>query len=132
MNLESLLRAQERVTAAELEYASSLLTYNLAMVNLKRSNGTLLQSDNVNVSQGCEGGCKSIELSKGAPASTGYQEVITDQPSDVVPVAPIVDSFSAPMTNDNVISSARREVAPAPVITAPVRQSRAGWDYYAK
>ena len=132
LNLESLLRAQERVTAAEREYASSLLTYNLAMVNLKRSNGTLLQSDNVNVSQGCEGGCKSIELSKGAPASTGYQEVITDQPSDVVPVAPIVDSFSAPMTNDNVISSARREVAPAPVITAPVRQSRAGWDYYAK
>ena len=132
LNLESLLRAQERVTAAEREYASSLLTYNLAMVNLKRSNGTLLQSDNVNVSQGCEGGCKSIELSKGAPASTGYQEVITDQPSDVVPVAPIVDSFNAPITNDNVISSARREVAPAPVITAPVRQSRAGLDYYVK
>ena len=47
LNLESLLRAQERVTAAEREYVTSRLTYSLAMVNLKRANGTLLQSDAV-------------------------------------------------------------------------------------
>ena len=47
LNLESLLEAQERVTEAEREYVTSILTYNLASVNLKRTNGTLLQSQNV-------------------------------------------------------------------------------------
>ena len=54
LNLESLLRAQERVTENERDYVSSILTYNLSMVNLKRSTGSLLQSENVNVSKGCE------------------------------------------------------------------------------
>ena len=49
LNLESLLRAQERVTASEREYVTSLLTYNLAIINLKRATGTLLQSENVTV-----------------------------------------------------------------------------------
>lgn len=49
LNLESLLRAQERVTEAERDYTESLLTYNLAMINLKRANGTLLQSESVSV-----------------------------------------------------------------------------------
>ncbi len=69
LNLESLLRAQERVTETEREYVSSILTYNLAMVNLKRSNGSLLQSENVNVSKGCEGGCQQIHLAKLGPAA---------------------------------------------------------------
>lgn len=49
LNLESLLRAQERVTEAERDYTESLLTYNLAKINLKRSNGTLLQSERVSI-----------------------------------------------------------------------------------
>lgn len=64
LNLESLLRSQERVTEAEREYVTSVLTYNLAMINLKRSNGTLLQKENVNVSRGCENGCPSMEVDK--------------------------------------------------------------------
>ena len=63
LNLESLLRAQERVTAAEREYVTSRLTYSLAMVNLKRANGTLLQSDAVAVSPTCgPDGCHDINL----------------------------------------------------------------------
>ncbi len=69
LNLESLLRAQERVTASERDYMTSVLTYNLAMINLKRANGTLLQSENVNVNIGCENGCKTIDLDKSGPST---------------------------------------------------------------
>ena len=41
--LESLLRAQERVTANEYEFAKAQLTYNLALINLRHANGTLLE-----------------------------------------------------------------------------------------
>jgi len=54
LNLESLLRAQERVTEAEREFVNSLLTYNLAMANLKRANGTLLQTNGVTISKACD------------------------------------------------------------------------------
>lgn len=87
LNLESLLRAQERVTAAEREYVTSRLTYSLAMVNLKRANGTLLQSDAVSVAKTCnEDGCRDVLLDKGAPASSvntaGFSQsgVIETQP----------------------------------------------------
>jgi outer membrane protein TolC len=82
LNLESLLRSQERVTEAEREYVTSLLTYNLAMVNLKRTNGTLLQSENVMVSKSCENGCSAINLDKGAPSSQtqGIQEEVMFDP----------------------------------------------------
>lgn len=42
--LDSLLRAQERVTLAEYEFAKAQLTYNLAIINLRHSNGTLFQT----------------------------------------------------------------------------------------
>ena len=69
LNLESLIAAQERVTENEREYVNSVLTYNLSMINLKRSNGTLLGSQNVNVDKTCtDGECKSIEITKGDPS----------------------------------------------------------------
>ena len=79
LNLESLLRAQERVTAAEREYVSTRLTYSLAVINLKRANGTLLQSENVSVTAGCTGdGCRDLIVEKGAPAAA-------IQPVEIVP-----------------------------------------------
>ena len=72
LNLESLLRAQERVTANERDYVNSLTLYNLAMVNLKRANGTLLQSENVIVNNHCEGGCNQIHLDKAEVNGNGY------------------------------------------------------------
>ena len=47
LQLESLLRAQERVTQAEFEYLRSMVTYNLSVANLRRANGTLFQSETV-------------------------------------------------------------------------------------
>jgi len=77
LNLESLLRAQERVTDSEREYMTSVLTYNLAMINLKRANGTLLLTENVKANVDCENGCKSIELEKTGPSNgpfAGYRQ----------------------------------------------------------
>ncbi|MEM7474765.1 MAG: TolC family protein [Planctomycetota bacterium] len=42
--LDSLLRAQERLTNTEFEFAKAQLTYNLAIINLRHANGTLFQS----------------------------------------------------------------------------------------
>ena len=73
LNLEALLRAQERVTAAEREYVTSQLTYSLAMVNLKRSNGTLLQSESVIVQPTCgPDGCQDILLDKAGPGMMAH------------------------------------------------------------
>lgn len=79
LNLESLLRAQERVTENERDYVTSVLTYNLAMISLKRANGTLLQAQNVNINRSCEGGCSDIQLSKGTPAESAIGQVSGQQ-----------------------------------------------------
>jgi len=71
LNLESLLDAQERVTLAEGEYVTSLLTLNLASINLRKANGTLLQSENVAINKACDGdGCQGpLQLDKFAPSN---------------------------------------------------------------
>lgn len=43
LTLESLLRSQERVNQTEFEFATAQLTYNLALVNLRHANGTLIK-----------------------------------------------------------------------------------------
>ena len=71
LNLESLLDAQERVTQAEGEYVTSLLTLNLASINLRKANGTLLQSENVSINKACGGdGCQGpLQLDKFGPSN---------------------------------------------------------------
>ena len=114
LNLESLLRAQERVTEAEREYVSSLLTYNLAMINLKRSNGTLLQAEDVAINKNCEGNCKAIDLSKGQPVSNRSHEQLSEYP----PVAtPVVENQTQMMP-----------LSPAP----PLPSAPGQLDYYAQ
>ena len=97
LNLESLLRALERVTASEREYATALLTYNLAMVNLKRSNGTLLNSEAVSVDKDCKDGCGDINLNKGAPVDNSYMQPAgymepTYSPAPALAQPPVVDA----------------------------------------
>ena len=102
LNLESLLRAMERVTDAEREYVTSILTYNLASVNLKRANGTLLQSENVSISRNCEDGCKSMELHKGEPV-------------DAIQSVPFAPDSSVPVSGDSLPF----EGDPAPPVLYP-------------
>lgn len=112
LNLESLLRAQERVTAAEREYVESILTYNLSMVNLKRSNGSLLQSENVAISKGCEGGCQQINLGKGVPAANSVG----------VAADPTCQTCSAPTAAGQVVETQTEWTHPAPADGGEVLQ----------
>ncbi|MEM7455661.1 MAG: TolC family protein [Planctomycetota bacterium] len=52
--LENLLEAQERLANAEFEFLQSQLTYNLALMNLKRASGMLLQTENIQIGEMCE------------------------------------------------------------------------------
>ncbi len=62
--LDQLLRAQERQTAAENDYLTAELTYNLALTNLKKSTGELLRAENVTESRACECGIPRTILDK--------------------------------------------------------------------
>ena len=56
--LENLLIAQEHLERAEFEYLQSQLTYNLALVNLKRATGLLLQHEQVDIGLDCGSVCE--------------------------------------------------------------------------
>lgn len=63
--LENLLVAQERLADAEFDFLQSELTYNLALMNVKRASGMLLQTEGVSISENCEGNLPIHTLSKG-------------------------------------------------------------------
>ena len=62
--LEDLLVAQKRLGEAEFEFARTLVTYNLALTNLKKTTGTLLQHEMVSTLRGCQDGLPIIEFEK--------------------------------------------------------------------
>ena len=112
LNLESLLRAQERVTEAERDYTESLLTYNLGMINLKKATGTLLQTENVAIGKSFspqEG--PSINLDKGpSTRNQGYSEGVGQENFQGMPqqmMQPggysLDDGFNSPMMNNNAM-----------------------------
>ena len=116
LNLESLLRAQERVTAAEREYVTSRLTYSLAMVNLKRANGTLLQSEAVSVSKTCnEDGCRDVLLDKGNPASANSAGFA---PTGAIETQPYFQPGVQYLSRDNATQATPGTVA-SPVVQSP-------------
>jgi outer membrane protein len=65
LNLESLLRALERVTENEYEYLKALVTYNLSILNLRRADGTLLQWEQIDPARTCEDGIPRTQMIKG-------------------------------------------------------------------
>lgn len=82
LNLESLIRAQERVTDAEFEYASAVLTYNLATVNLKKANGTFLQSETITIDRIDTPEGPQYNLGKGTQQAICLEELDTTAPVD--------------------------------------------------
>ncbi len=136
LNLESLLRAQERVTNAEREYVTSVLTYNLAMINLRKANGTLLIAENVSIGRtghNCSG--DDLIVSKGQPASS-MENVSTQSYAsesqlpenyEVTPVIENTDGFiidyqttspqSVEGSFDPVVSPIASPVESAPVVS---------------
>ena len=126
LNLESLLRAQERVTNAEREYVTSVLTYNLAMINLKQANGTLLIAENVSINRtgdNCAG--DDLIVSKGQPANS-MQNVSTQsyatesQVPEVYEGTSVIENTSDFVIDDPAIGSQPVQGSFAPVNTAPV------------
>ena len=67
--LENLLVAQETLADSEFEFLQSQLTYNLSLMNLKRSTGLLLQSENVSIGESFEGGLPTHILGKAPSAN---------------------------------------------------------------
>ena len=65
LNLDALLRAQERVTAAESEYVQSIVQYNLALIRMKRSAGILLKAEDISVRKVPGPDCDEIQLIRG-------------------------------------------------------------------
>ena len=73
--LHDLLNAQERLADAEMGYARSLVEYNVALINLKRCTGTLLQYEKIVETQSSEGGVPNLNLSKPTgPPNGAYQQ----------------------------------------------------------
>ena len=108
------------------------------MINLKRSNGTLLQTENVNVSSGRENQCKAINLDKGQPAETFSEQSVVDgmtiisetplpiEPApSLAPQAPPTPVIHGSQTRSAPRSSESRVENVAPVVPA-------AFDYYAE
>jgi len=118
LNLESLLRAQERVTNAEREHVTSVLTYNLAMINLRKANGTLLIAENVSIARtghNCAG--DDLIVSKGQPANAMQGVTMQSYPSEsqVYEGNSVIEDTSGFTIENPPISSGAVEGSFAPV-----------------
>lgn len=76
--LEDLLAAQERLAAEEFEFANSQVNYNLALMNLKRTMGTLLQFERVAVAKSEDCGIPSLWLHKADVAPTSHSQPVLE------------------------------------------------------
>lgn len=83
--LEGLLRAQERVAQAEEAYSRSQLTYNLAVLNLSRSNGTLLETESIVIGKAYVEGMPETILDKPIPNVDDVQEPLSPVSPQVAP-----------------------------------------------
>jgi outer membrane protein len=104
LTLIALLEAQKRVTDAEFEFSTSQLVYNLAMSNLQRANGTLLQAEEVDLQRGCLDDVPKTFLSQGgivvASANVDDSESTNVIAATTEPAAPMVRQ-SKPLYDPN-------------------------------
>ena len=71
--LENILNAQDQLANAEFEYLKAQITYNLALINLRRTTGTLVQQQVINLPATGQ----SVDSTQAIPAS------------EIPPIAPI-------------------------------------------
>jgi outer membrane protein TolC len=71
--LEDLLAAQERLAAVEFEFSNAQVNYSLALTNLKRTMGTLLQFERIAVGKTEQDGIPSLWLQKTDAAASGVE-----------------------------------------------------------
>ena len=121
--LENLLDAQDRLADAEFSLVSSRVTHDLAVVNVKRATGELLQCEAVEVGTGCVGGLPTTFIDKqpvrGTPLRLGAMpSAPIDRPAQpaTVPVA------VAPV--ETVKATAVEVPLPMMELTAPSESTR--------
>lgn len=76
--LDDVLNAQERLADAELDFTRAQVAYNVALINLKRVTGTLLDFEAVAQIDACQDGLPTLLMSK--PAKTG-EPIATPPPT---------------------------------------------------
>jgi hypothetical protein len=74
--LEDLLSAQDRLADAELGYTSSLVAYNVALIDLKRATGTLLEFEQITPAEACCDGLPTLMLEKASAPSDPTPEAV--------------------------------------------------------
>lgn len=112
--LQDLLETQATVANAEYEYLSAQLTYNLALVNLKKVTGTLLSSENINLQRYCECNLPSQQYSKDFSLGMIYG----DEPS-----SPMVEASASPRVTSHAVSAYGDPVPGSPVHVSPIRNA---------
>ncbi len=110
--LQDVLETQANVANAEYEYLSAQLTYNLALVNLKKVTGTLLSSENINLQRYCECNLPSQQYSKDYSLGMVYG----DEPS-----SPMVESSASPPVTTHKASAYGETLRSSPVHISPTR-----------
>ena len=95
------------------------------MINLKRSNGTLLQSQNVSVTAGNENGCKSIELTKGLPTDAQDGNVTELAPTEIIDQGVVV----TPQAGESIMQQTSTVVEQFPPSSVPATPP-SPLDYY--
>lgn len=86
--LEDLLAAQSHLSRTENEFLTSVVTYNLALMNLKRATGMLLQHEQVSIGRTCENCLPRQTVAKPfiQRLTDGVQHVPPEVPMEMAPV----------------------------------------------
>lgn len=112
--LDDVLTAQQQLADAEFEFAKSETTYNLALMNLKRATGMLLQHEQVHEAVSCVQGLPTRLLDKPIfqPVSSSIGEAFFQEQS------PTLD-INSPIEPIEPIESIE-SISPSPISLTPV------------
>jgi len=119
--LEDLLASHSQLARAENEYLASVVTYNLALMNVKRATGMLLQHEQVAIGRACVNGLPTQVLHKPHVVQPGMQfPTLHDEghPPMQLEAQPMEWQPVPPQSNNRPA-----EVQPPAPITAPVRNA---------
>ncbi|MEM9940776.1 MAG: TolC family protein [Planctomycetota bacterium] len=101
LNLESLLRAQERVTEAESELANAIFVYNVALVSLKKANGTFLKSEQITIERVADADGPKYVLDKGIQKAVYLEDLDRREPeADPVELLENLEPILIPSNSD--------------------------------
>jgi len=90
--LDDVLKAQERLADASLEFATAKVAYNLSLVNVKRVTGTLLDCEAITQMETCVDNLPTLLLDKALPSGVDEYANPYKNPSRVGPSVPLISS----------------------------------------